>query len=534
MPIYLSPEGRSVFHAHVPGSGGAYIGRIFLANGFTRRYWSDPDRAAPDRVLPQHAVREDFIGFDGYGTCDHRFITVRHPVDRLVRLWRAAGSAPDIGSWLDTAEAALDADLTAFGNRLRPQSDFYDPALAIDRAESPFDSVWARHMASRLGMTWAELNAAGYETPDAADLSGLGDADLDRVIAFARAHHDRDFGIFDYRAEDAAILRAAGRTGPPDLRVTAHKTATIAPVITVPGTRIILGTSTAHARRGGVYAATGEILFRSVYHRDNRKFFHEGRFSPEDHIPGDVLYGGILFRHFGHFILESTARLWAARTLDSDTKIAFSIGSEEHWRYDEPAILGWQRAVFDHLGIANDVLMVERPRSADRVLIPDPGLLVPDRIHPDFLRFLESAGPDHAPEPGVRIWLSRSRIDDGGKTYGMAGLERRLARAGWTILYPEEMTFADQLAALARAERVAGEEGSALHTLIFLRNAHRLRVDILPRFGSLRQTYRTIAEAKGFTQVEHDIGKGLVLKREGPVIRKWHPFLGGVARTLIR
>ena len=34
-------------------------------------------------------------------------------------------------------------------------------------------------------------------------------------------------------------------------------------------------------------------------------------------IPGRWLWGGVLWAHFGHFLVESTARLWALANLDA-------------------------------------------------------------------------------------------------------------------------------------------------------------------------------------------------------------------------
>ena len=59
---------------------------------------------------------------------------------------------------------------------------------------------------------------------------------------------------------------------------------------------------------------------------------------------------------------------------------------------------------------------------------------------------------------------------------------------------------------LASAERLAGEEGSALHSLVLMPDMEALELDVFPRKQEMAQTYWTIAERKGFTQRSHDLG----------------------------
>ncbi len=68
---------------------------------------------------------------------------------------------------------------------------------------------------------------------------------------------------------------------------------------------------------------------------------------------------------------------------------------------------------------------------------------------------------------GEKLYLSRSQLaDDARHIEGEEHLERDLKGLGWRIVYPEQLSLADQLGCLAAARTIAGGVGSALHLLM--------------------------------------------------------------------
>ena len=115
--------------------------------------------------------------------------------------------------------------------------------------------------------------------------------------------------------------------------------------------------------------------------------------------------------------------------------------------------------------------------------VPDIGYRYDDRFHPEHAAFLgRYEGP--AQVPGHRLWLSRSKTGATSATSTLQPTERRLAYAGWTVAHPETLSMRQQLDHLARAEIVAGEEGSAFHSLILLKNVASKRFHIFRRSRS--------------------------------------------------
>lgn len=96
---------------------------------------------------------------------------------------------------------------------------------------------------------------------------------------------------------------------------------------------------------------------------------------------------------------------------------------------------------------------------------------------------------------------------------------------GWRIIRPERLTIRDQLRELSSACRIAGEQGSALHSLILLKPARGLRLDVFARDNTLtpHQAYGnqgTICQRRKMDYRFHSIAEERILDRIGPRVRK--------------
>ncbi|MEZ5777325.1 MAG: glycosyltransferase 61 family protein [Paracoccaceae bacterium] len=509
MPIFRNAAGIRIFYAHVPKTGGTYIEDLFRHNGFERYFWDGRPGDRGLTISPQHFHRAIYEQFVDFGSFDWRFMTVRHPLDRLISEFRSThGKSHQFSfpEWLADAEQNLAGRPHYLDNHLRPQIDFYHPSLEIHRSEEQFDHVWAKGLTGRLGVEFAQPEVARRRNTKETKPIALSDSELKQAVAFCEHHYAGDFTFFDYTMEDAETLKRYGRvparTERP-LPVSEHQNALIAPIRIRPDLP-----NNRHTRNSGVYRPDGTIVFSSIWHRHGGKFFNEAAFEEEQHTKGRAIYAGPLFAHYGHFLIESLARLWYLHeNPDPEAKIVWSVGETPNPEFGSEALTPLQRRILDMLGLKNEVILVNRATRFDSVVVPGPGFEITDFFHPTQARFLESAGIAYEPEPGLKVWLSRSRLPGAGDKERTKKLEARLAGAGWTIVWPEEMPIDEQMDLLSRCERIAGEEGSAFHTLLLLRNLNGLRVDIAARARAIKPTYWEIARIKGFEQHEHAVVK---------------------------
>jgi hypothetical protein len=206
-------------------------------------------------------------------------------------------------------------------------------------------------------------------------------------------------------------------------------------------------------------------------------------------LKGAYLFGGYLFRHYGHFLIETLSRLYALKQC-AHVPIIFS--------YTHQDIVPWQWDVFKLLGLRKPILMLTRPVVVDQLMLAAPAFTLPDSVTPEQIEALGALPPP--PLTDKKIWLSRSS-NLGGGLLNERELEPHLQAMGWEIVHPQFMPIRKQVELIASSARVAGMDGSAFHTALLAREIlGRFTLFFLRNTGD--QAYTRIAGMKGFAQDE--------------------------------
>jgi hypothetical protein len=184
-----------------------------------------------------------------------------------------------------------------------------------------------------------------------------------------------------------------------------------------------------------------------------------------ERLAGRWLFGGIFYGHFGHFLVESTARLWAADLVDDLTGIVFY---PKQKMTHERRLYRHMTPFFDACGL--DHLAIRAPQSPvliDELLTPPPGFGMNEMMEgsPDYRDWARhSLGRDIAPAGAEDIYVSRARLPSKrGSILLEERLERLMEAAGYTVFHPQEAPLAQQIAQWKAARRIVGLDGSALH-----------------------------------------------------------------------
>lgn len=220
----------------------------------------------------------------------------------------------------------------------------------------------------------------------------------------------------------------------------------------------------------GAYDLSGDLVSATCRHWGKNDYCPDKMpKSLEAKIEGvedeEVVWGGAIVGHYGHFLTESVARLWAV--LDggpkAGTPIVFVAPQDKSTGHEWLAGFGGQRIL----------LSAEETRRFTRVFIPDPAWQLNGWLAPEMrdvhLRVRDGivAGRDPCTsEDGKRmIWLSRSQQPADRRPYDEALLEWIL-KDHVRIVKPEALPLADQIGAFESCDLAAGVVGSAFHTLL--------------------------------------------------------------------
>jgi capsular polysaccharide biosynthesis protein len=186
------------------------------------------------------------------------------------------------------------------------------------------------------------------------------------------------------------------------------------------------------------------------------------------------VFMGEINPHFGHFLLESTARLWALLYLKPIATAKYLyLGRVNNQNLFKRSFI---RASFESFSLkAEDFIHYQRPCRLKNVFVAAPAFEIRYRAHPLFRQAMRSIG--HAlvsnseslnnsnPAP---LYLSKAKLTRGiSKIINEADIEDCLKAKGVDILYPETLSLSEQIAQINSRHYIMGSVGSALHTLLF-------------------------------------------------------------------
>ncbi|WP_345165559.1 glycosyltransferase 61 family protein [Sphingomonas daechungensis] len=177
-----------------------------------------------------------------------------------------------------------------------------------------------------------------------------------------------------------------------------------------------------------------------------------------------IIYGGLLFRHFGHAISESIHRLWPRFAVPELAGAKFAFFPINHTK-----VMPYVIEALNLHGISGrQVLRVEQPTLFRRLFVgPQARQMAGPTIIPGYQQMLDGsldrrAGPAGG---GRRIYVSRMHHHHTGSFYGESFIEAALEEEGFEIIYPERFSLTELIKILRSSSIAVFAEGSAIHAL---------------------------------------------------------------------
>lgn len=199
-------------------------------------------------------------------------------------------------------------------------------------------------------------------------------------------------------------------------------------------------------------------------------------------LGGRWLWGGVLFDHFGHFMVESLGRLWPLQNPDFKVDGVVFI-PKRSGRRANGKLRPWQADVLSMMAPNLPIRIAQKVHRVEQLIVPGQGFglgwIIQGTAH--FRRAVDSMyGVQIEPTGGKKIYLSRSKLRGKGGLLHELRIEAAMAAEGYDILHPQEMPIAEQISRFKAADFVVAAEGSALHHFAFVAQLHQ-KVAILVR-----------------------------------------------------
>ncbi|NNE53768.1 MAG: FkbM family methyltransferase [Sulfitobacter sp.] len=221
-------------------------------------------------------------------------------------------------------------------------------------------------------------------------------------------------------------------------------------------------------QQAGVLRADGSYCEKGALWRNGRILTEEPE-KPQGRLPtrkGTWLWGGVLWMHFGHFIVESSSRLWALEHLKKEIDGILFVPKRPR---NGSEVAQFQQDFVSLLGTDVEIACAAEPERVERLIVPGQGFGLGNMIEgtDEYREMMTSRfAAEIKPDGNDKLYISRSKLPAGrGNLIGEPELEKRLESLGYTIYHPEKHDIRHQIATYKAANKVIAAEGSALHLL---------------------------------------------------------------------
>ncbi len=279
----------------------------------------------------------------------------------------------------------------------------------------------------------------------------------------------------------------AGLVTTADTPVTRHRDVRV-----MPQTPSVRGPNMLYFSAGGVFGSDGTRVAESNFIRSHGSYFDPGEqvFSrPPAYLPA-ALYGGVLFNHYGHFLLESTARLWApARGIGDGLPVVFLAAPNFQ-------LEAYHEFLLRRLGLLDRLHICTEPLRVGELIVPAPAFRYREMADADaaFIEPFQRIAAQVAQRPRPRTYISRRKLDS-AMSIPENEVEAMFRADGWDIACPEDLEMAEQVELFRNASQLAGLSGSGMHNQLY--SPPGTRVVHINRFWTFLRSFFVIDELTG-------------------------------------
>lgn len=207
------------------------------------------------------------------------------------------------------------------------------------------------------------------------------------------------------------------------------------------------------------------------------------RNASADTVAGTAMFCGFLNYHWGHFMVNSLARLWAAVSGRYDfDRLVFAVPKNGILPLE-----GNIREAFRLLNFDKPIDIIDAPRRYSRVLVPEEGCSSEEYVAPEILSVYDRiARASLAEHPYIvkseKIYLSRGRFEKAVRSeFDVRWFDKFFAANGYRVVYPELISLGELISIIHGASSVAALAGTLPHTLLF--GPDNIEVTVIEKFA---------------------------------------------------
>jgi|GEM_PF-917558 len=232
---------------------------------------------------------------------------------------------------------------------------------------------------------------------------------------------------------------------------------------------------------GGLYDNQLQPISHAITHRDNKTWLGaplkeviDLNKLPLHTSDKPYFFIGDIYNHYGHFIVESTARLWPLLHLPNGfAKNYLYCGKDASEKLLQKTYI---KDIYGCFSLSPDnFLRFDQPCRLQNVFIPLPAFEIRRQGNQLFRETMLHVGNHLAGDLSeinnsnlTPLYISKSKLPGGvSRIFNETAIEEILTSKGVDIWHPQTLDLASQIKELTTRKYIMGSVGSALHNLLF-------------------------------------------------------------------
>lgn len=235
-----------------------------------------------------------------------------------------------------------------------------------------------------------------------------------------------------------------------------------------------------------------------------------------------VVYLGITWAHYGHWLMEICSRLWYVRQHYNKKLYYAFISRDNNFTFPK-----WMIDFCSFFGIEeSQLLLIKENTQFDKVIVPEFSAILGKCFTKEYVAIFRHIAAQVPAATGYdKVYFSRQQFKVNVNTFGEEKIEECFRQNGFQIIYPETLDLRTQISIIKGCKVFAALNGSACHNLLFANN--NCDIYILNRFDTPNWAQFIVDEIAGKRTSYIDIYFGFL-----PVSHGGGPFLVGCNANL--
>lgn len=213
-----------------------------------------------------------------------------------------------------------------------------------------------------------------------------------------------------------------------------------------------------------------------------------------------VIYLGFFVKHWGHFLVDCMDRAWILNRPEfKEYKVCFL---EENGKN----ISGNYKKVLKYLGVSDErLIIVKAPTRFLEVVIPETCRIDSLTYYSEYIEIFKTIVSNiniNIYNVDEKIYLSRSHLKN-SQEIGEKNIEDAFRSNDFTVKYPEELSFEEQVAIFQKAKVLVGINGSIPLNSLFA--SEKVKIVILNKMSLRHQNMLNVSSLMNITPQYIDV-----------------------------